>query len=80
MGVRSDRHERVSDGFNHVSVIARMSIFLLLTISANEAALFFIDLAFNVANLTLSVLQVLGPGFRLTSQASSNRMASFKDG
>ena len=56
----------MSDGFNHNSVIARMSCFLLLTISANEAALFFIDLAFNVANLTTPVLQVLGPGFRLT--------------
>ena len=48
--------------------------------SVNEAALFFIDLAFNVANLTLSVLQGLGPVFTLTSPASSNRMASFKDG
>ena len=57
-----------------------MTIFLLLTISANEAALFFIDLAFNVAYLSLPVLQVLGPGFRLTSPASSNRLASFKDG
>ena len=28
---------------------------------------FFIDLAFNVANLTLSVLRVLGPGLRLMS-------------
>ena len=63
-----------------------MSIVLLLTISASEAALFPIDL--NVDNLTLSVLQVLGPGFRqvlgpgfrLTSPASSNSMASFKDG
>ena len=73
-------HERVSDGFTHVSVIARMTIFLLLTISANEAALFFTDLAFNDANLTLPVLQVLGPGIRFTSPASSNRMASFKDG
>ena len=73
-GVKTDRHERVSEGFNHVSVIARVSIFLLLIISANEAALYFIDLAFNVANLTL---QVIGPGFRLTSPVSSNRMASF---
>ena len=56
----------MSDGFNHVSVIARMSIFSLPTISANEAALFFIDLAFSVANLTLPVLQVIGQMFRLT--------------
>ena len=66
----------MSDGFNYVSVIARMPIFLLLTRSGNEATLFFIDLAFNVAKPT----RVLGPGFRLTSPTSSNRMASFEDG
>ena len=56
----------MSDGFNQVAVIARMLIFSLPTISANEAALFFIDLAFKVANLTLPVLQVIGQMFRLT--------------
>ena len=68
----------MSSRFNHVSVIARMSIFSLLTISANEAALFFIDLAFNVANLTLSVLQVLGPGLGLRHKQAATGWLALK--
>ena len=59
-------------------MIARMSTCLLLNMTANKAALFLLIL--HLMLLISPVLQVLGPGFRLSSLASSNRMASFRDG
>lgn len=68
----------VSSCLNQVSVTATMSSFFDVTSSEKGAVFNFIDRTFMVAILMLLVQ--VGPGFMLTSPASSSRMASFSDG
>ena len=68
----------VSCGLSQVSVTARMSIVLEINKSLSDAVLSRIDRTFVVANRMLRL--TAGPGFRLTSPASSRIIANLNVG